>query len=205
MVHTKHNSKVSHSAFTLIELLVVISIIALLAAILQPVIVAAKQAAKRTSCLTRLQQIGMAFHLYSGDYDDTYPAAIDRFVRADNSLFPTPHPDPTLVPDLKSVLNAYTSNSNESWICPQDNESFKLGDVFGNSIPYPSVHAFAGTSYAFWPLRYFAKPETSLDEPTLLLGRDALETWHGSQTDPRIVVPAHNAVFGDGHARFVNF
>lgn len=58
-------------AFTLIELLVVIAIIAILAAILFPVFAQAKEAAKKTSCLGNMKQIGTAFFMYAGDNDDT--------------------------------------------------------------------------------------------------------------------------------------
>jgi prepilin-type N-terminal cleavage/methylation domain-containing protein len=58
------------SAFTLIELLVVIAIIAILAAILFPVFAQAKAAAKMTSSLSNIKQIGLASLMYSGDADD---------------------------------------------------------------------------------------------------------------------------------------
>lgn len=58
--------------FTLIELLVVIGIIALLAAILFPVLAAARAAARNTADLANIRQIGAALMLYAQDYDERY-------------------------------------------------------------------------------------------------------------------------------------
>lgn len=64
----------SRKAFTLIELLVVIAIIAILAAILFPVFAQAKAAAKQTTNVSNLKQIGLAGMMYAADYDDTMVA-----------------------------------------------------------------------------------------------------------------------------------
>lgn len=63
--------------FTLIELLVVIAIIAILAAILFPVFAQAREKARSASCLSNQKQIALAFSMYSQDYDETYPQAVD--------------------------------------------------------------------------------------------------------------------------------
>jgi prepilin-type N-terminal cleavage/methylation domain-containing protein len=64
----------SAKAFTLIELLVVIAIIAILAALLLPVIGAAKKRAQRTTCLDNLRQINFGVRLYSDDSNDATPS-----------------------------------------------------------------------------------------------------------------------------------
>lgn len=61
------------SGFTLIELLVVIAIIAILAAILFPVFMSAKDRVKQAECSSNLRQIGMATTMYMNDHNSRYP------------------------------------------------------------------------------------------------------------------------------------
>jgi prepilin-type N-terminal cleavage/methylation domain-containing protein len=60
-------------AFTLIELLVVVAIVGILAALLLPVLTAAKQRAQATSCLNNSKQLMTAMTLYTEDNNDLYP------------------------------------------------------------------------------------------------------------------------------------
>ncbi len=62
-------------AFTLIELLVVIAIIAILAAILFPVFARAREAARKSNCLSNLSQLGKGVMMYAQDYDEILPRA----------------------------------------------------------------------------------------------------------------------------------
>lgn len=59
----------TNRGFTLVELLVVISIISLILSILLPALKTVRQQGQTVGCMNNIKQLGLAFILYSGDYN----------------------------------------------------------------------------------------------------------------------------------------
>lgn len=68
------------NAFTLIELLVVISIIAILAALLIPVLGNVRAQGDAVKCSANLRQLGTGIQGYAGDHDGRLPGPLDLLV-----------------------------------------------------------------------------------------------------------------------------
>ena len=69
----KSRATASNRAFTLVEMLVVIAVIAILAALVLPVLGRAKQSARRVECANNVKQWALAFNSYVDDNDQYIP------------------------------------------------------------------------------------------------------------------------------------
>jgi prepilin-type N-terminal cleavage/methylation domain-containing protein len=125
---------IAHHGFTLIELLVVIAIIAILAAILFPVFAQAKNAAKKTACLSNVKQITLGFLMYTTDYDDILPpwtsnACANRppITTSPSSAFDLGYMYQSQVaPYIKNGVNTATGELGGLWACPSIKTTFAL-------------------------------------------------------------------------------
>lgn len=118
-----------HIGFTLIELLVVISIIALLIALLMPVLARARDAARSTMCLSRLHQVSIAVAVYRVDHKQWFPASDLRATLNPypgwgntNYLF-AEQMAPYLGMTDSSKYSAYAGNAKNLMECPANNWS----------------------------------------------------------------------------------
>jgi prepilin-type N-terminal cleavage/methylation domain-containing protein/prepilin-type processing-associated H-X9-DG protein len=100
--------------FTLIELLVVIAIIAILAAMLLPVLAAAKQRAWTVACNSNLRQVGMAMRMYADDSDGFFPESGGTIFWGQTD----PH---THLPGWTEQIISYVQNTN-LYRCPANQQ-----------------------------------------------------------------------------------
>lgn len=137
-------SVTTKKAFMLIELLVVIAIIAILAAVLFPVFSQAKEAAKATSCLSNMKQIGLGLMLYQTDNDDqiffrTVSATQIGRTRVMNPTYMSKSLNPGLYDQelWYNLLGPYTK-STSVWACPSDTTPTLSVDTAGNLTVFRS-------------------------------------------------------------------
>jgi len=82
-------SRLRTRAFTLVETLVIIAIVGMLISILLPALQHVRAAVDKMRCQNRMRQIGMALHLYHGDYQHLPPGRHQQ-VNPPIPLAPTP-------------------------------------------------------------------------------------------------------------------
>lgn len=145
----------SGAGFTLIELLVVIGIIALLAAILFPVFAQVRSSAHRTTCLSNMRQIGMAFQMYLQDTDDTFPWLVSEgtssTLTGDGVTLSTVSAGPPNLQGVRGLFMEYTlwpylGGSHPVMTCPTNRH-------FENNGSWRGIHADGRPN---WPLNSYA-------------------------------------------------
>ncbi|HEV2330166.1 MAG TPA: prepilin-type N-terminal cleavage/methylation domain-containing protein [Verrucomicrobiae bacterium] len=176
--------------FTLIELLVVIAIIAILAAMLLPVLAAAKRRAQRINCVSNLRQVGLGMRIWEGDNGNAYPMAVSTSAGgsmeflSDQSSVPTAgHYSPF------SITNVFDDCSNEMtttkiFLCPSDsgrNYATNFGELGASP---PGTTPGAGTN----AVSFFICGDANEGYPQMVLDGDRNVGSTGSQPASAIVM-----------------
>ena len=199
----------------------VIAIIAILAALLLPVLASAKEKGKRTACRNNLRQIGVASIGYASDSQDVLIAADNG---QPNALGPAPSFDAWSSVGLG--LGTNVNGNNSIWCCPNRSRFPNWNPpVWGISYQYYGGVTNWNNNLGTYPS---ASPvKTVLSKPSWMLAADMVIyfnyppwTWGNGVPDDATLpgfsyLPAHkrpgglpaggNEVFIDGSSRWVKY
>ena len=106
------------SAFTLVELLVVIAIIGILIAMILPAVQAARSAARRTQCASRIRQNILAVHLYHDSLKRIPPANIVSSWPRQTTWFGEVNYQTNDVNTFKGLLSPFMEGNSKIQTCP---------------------------------------------------------------------------------------
>jgi prepilin-type N-terminal cleavage/methylation domain-containing protein/prepilin-type processing-associated H-X9-DG protein len=187
--------------FTLIELLVVIAIIAILAAILFPVFARAREKARQAACQSNLKQIGLAFAMYTSDYDERWPTGNPLPTGDANALYVNygwpGWVENALWPYVRNAQLFKCPSGQGWWVDWRDNapvtycfnyvgfdgaRDSEPQDVAGSLVMWDSANPYADYYDGIW----------SRDIAWYLTGNWAGTHWHNQMS---------NFLFADGHVK----
>ncbi len=206
----QRKNPVSASGLTLIELLIVIAMIGILAAILFPVFARAREQARRSVCGSNLKQVGVAAALYRTDYDGVFPYAADPGQqRYQPEVWQPPafYGDYPKMPTIPDVLQPYC-HSQQIFACPSDYAEESCGGDQRLGVCYPhrttSMFDFVGSSYDFDErLGLFSVPESAIHFPSNDYYAEDAGAFYHSYKNAEVWETFGNAVFIDGHVKFL--
>ena len=199
---------IQYLAFTLVELLVVIGIIALLIAILLPLLAKAREQARRTACLSNLRQVHQAFMLYALDSRDQVPLGYRKGKQYNSMLYSGTSKKYVLFGHL--FLRGLMADG-RAFYCPAEENPAFQHDSPVNRWPVPA----APTTSAFnVQAGYSLRPEIEIPDvlradlplPRLAKFRNKAIVADTTSASTRLATRHRiglDALYGDGSARWI--
>jgi prepilin-type N-terminal cleavage/methylation domain-containing protein len=153
------------AGFTLIELLVVIAILAILAALLLPVLITAKMKTQGIQCLNNHRQLVFAWAMYTMDNSDVLLFASEDYtgLRPDLNPYVWVHGWMNFDPNnpsnwdinqdlVKSPMWSYCGNSAAIWKCPADRSAVTVNGQRLPRVRSMSMNVWVGGFAGLVPL-----------------------------------------------------
>ncbi len=162
-------------AFTLLELLVVIAIISILAALLLPTLVGAKEKARRVACKNHIRQFILGVHLYADDHSQWLPTGASEYGPLDDHI-------PILKTNTRKAIIEYT-RTYKVLDCPSLGKPFNQPEGwserdYGIVLGYNYLGGHTNTPWtAYWGHpNTWCSPQKLTDDGSLVLISD-LNDW----------------------------
>ncbi len=163
-------------AFTLVELMVVVAIVALLAAMLMPVLAKAREQGRRTRCMGNLRQLTLANLLYADDWDGYFVPAAPEFLRDQRRWFGVRNRQGRFEP-RDGPLVPYMKDGGQLRRCPSFETQVGF-DIGTGGYVYNDI----GVGTRLWFMGY----------------TPGLSAYDGSLSEAEIMKHAETAMFADG-------
>jgi prepilin-type processing-associated H-X9-DG protein len=225
MNHPRGFDVCAHRAYSMVEILIVIAMLAVLGAILFPIIATARRAAQQVQCASRLKALGQAFICYASDNDGSMPTTSLSGVSAWNWIYWQKGRDINKSP-LAQYLQLQDDTLRQAMRCPSTPPENQVG--FKGGAPYPLTFTMNGflAIYPYQSLKYhriqipqrkiliYDENENSDDDVFWYqTTRDTIAGRHGNRStqhtdinDNSATITRYmgNGLFFDGHVELVD-
>ena len=184
------------NAFTLVELLVVIGIIAILIGILLPTLSRAREAAKKTACLSNMRELSNHLRMYSVLYKDALPIgfmdqkAFSYIMNWCNAGSAPPKPS-----QMGLIVVANIAKDPKTFYCPSEPEDSDFtyqpnppGGFSHNPWPFRDTPIAGGHTQLGFSARPIAQWPANFGTP------DQSTFWLPRDTTGRVAVPRFSKV-----------